>query len=212
MRTLRRCIRGPVTALDCHQRPHERLFAYKTDRCRNAGHAAFLSVGRKLPISGACSFRDTEAVLQHLEARHDVARDCQDDRELRAGDFPGRLDSRLQCTDDRCTAVASEDAIDFKSNGLRQRPDITGEIDDRPPASLAADLRKNAVIALYLGHDFSVEQCSNLGWTPVTADPFQQLLCDSNVMLMIHHLLDTSDVCSPLCALKRALGRSAMSA
>ena len=63
----------------CHQRPHERLFAYKTDRCRNAGHAAFLSVGRKLPISGACSFRDTEAVLQHLEARHDVARDCQDD-------------------------------------------------------------------------------------------------------------------------------------
>ena len=111
--------------------------------------------------------------------------------------FPVRLDSRLQCTDDRCAAVASEDVIDFKSNGLCQRADITDEIDDRPAASLAADPRKNAVIALDLEYDFSVEQGSNLGRTSVTADPFQQLLCDSDVMLMIYHLLDASDMRSP---------------
>jgi hypothetical protein len=188
---------GPVAALDCHQRPHERLFAHKTNWWRTAGHAAFLSVGRKLPFSGACRFTDTEAVLQHLEARYEAAGDCQDDRKLRGGDFPSPLDSRLQCPDDRCAAVASEDVIDFKGNGLCQRADITDEIDDRPAASLAADPRKNAVIALDLEYDFSVEQGGNLGRTPVTADRLQQFLCDSDVMLMIHHLLDASDMRSP---------------
>ena len=105
--------------------------------------------------------------------------------------------SRLQCTDDCCAAVASEDVIDFKGNGLCQRADITDEIDDRLAAGLAADPRKNAVIALDLEYDFSVEQGTNLGRTPVTADPLQQLLCDGDVMLMIHHLLDASDMRSP---------------
>jgi hypothetical protein len=84
-----------------------------------------------------------------------------------------------------------------KVMGLCQRADITDEIDDRLAASLAADPRKNAVIALDLEYDLSVEQGSNLGRTSVIADPLQQLLCDSNVMLMIHHLLDASDMRSP---------------
>ena len=40
--------------------------------------------------------RNVEAVLQHLEARHDIARNRQDDRELRRGDLAGRLDPGLE--------------------------------------------------------------------------------------------------------------------
>ena len=111
--------------------------------------------------------------------------------------FPVSLIRVFNAPIDCCAAVASEDVIDFKGNGLCQRAGITDEIDDRLAAGLAADPRKNAVIALDLEYDFSVEQGTNLGRTPVTADPLQQLLCDGDVMLMIHHLLDASDMRSP---------------
>jgi hypothetical protein len=67
--------------------------------------------------SGAGRLRDVKAVLQHLEARYDIACDRQDDRELCRGDLAGRLDPSLECTDDRCAALAGEDVFDIEGDG-----------------------------------------------------------------------------------------------
>jgi hypothetical protein len=141
-----------------------------------------------MTYSGAGRLRYIEAVFQHLEARHDIARDCQDDRELSRGDLVGRLDPGLQRADYRCAAVACEDVIDFEGNGRRQRADIADEIDDRLATGLAADPREDAIIALDLEYEIDVEQGGNLGRVPTTADAFQKLPCDSDVLLMVGHL------------------------
>ena len=90
-------------------------------------------------VSGARGLRDLEAVLEHLVARHDIACDRQDDRELRRDDLAGRLDSGLKRSDDRGAAVARENVLDLKADGLGQRVDIADEIGDRLAADLAAD-------------------------------------------------------------------------
>jgi hypothetical protein len=131
--------------------------------------------------------RYVEAVLQHLEAYHDTIRDRQNDRELRRGDLAGRFDPGLQCADYCCAAVACEDVINFEGNGLCQQADIVDEIGDRVATDLAADPRKGAIIALDLECDIGVEQGGDLGRIPTAADPFQKLLCDSDVMLMVGH-------------------------
>src|SRR5258708_35162906 len=74
-------------------------------------------VGR-ITASGTGRLRNVEAVLQHLEARHDIARNRQDDREMRRGDLAGRLDPGLERTDDRGAALAGQDVIDLKGDGL----------------------------------------------------------------------------------------------
>jgi hypothetical protein len=68
------------------------------------------SAGRKT-YSGAGRVRDIETVLQHLEARHDIACDRQDDRELRRSDLAGCLDPGLERTNDRGASVACENVL-----------------------------------------------------------------------------------------------------
>src|SRR5882672_7120851 len=130
--------------------------------------------------------RNVEAVLQHLEARHDIARNRQDDRELRRGDLAGRLDPGLERSDDRGAALAGQDVLDFKGDGLGQRADIADEIGDRLAASLAADPGQHPIIALDLESDIGVERGGDLSRIPAAADPFQKLLCNSYVLLMTH--------------------------
>src|SRR5712671_6152070 len=144
-------------------------------------------VGR-ITVSAAGRLRNVEAILQHLEARHDIARSRQDDRELRRGDLAGRLDPGLERTDDRGAALAGQDVLDLKGDGLGQRADIADEIGDRLAAGLAADPGQHPVIALDLESELGVEQGGDLSRIPAAADPFQKLLCNSYVLLMTHLL------------------------
>jgi hypothetical protein len=139
-----------------------------------------------MTYSDSGRLRDVEAVLQHLEACHDIAFDRQDDRELRRGDLAGGLDPGLERTDDRYATVAREDVLDIEGDGLSQRADISDEIGDRLPASLMADPGQHAIIALDLEYQIGVEQGGDLDRVLATADPFQKLLCDSDVLLMTH--------------------------
>src|SRR5258705_8178791 len=109
-------------------------------------------------------------------------------RELRRRDLAGRLDSVLERTDDRGAALAGQDVLDLKGDGLGQRADIADEIGDRLAAGLAADPGQHPVIALDLESELGVEQGGDLSRIPAAADPFQKLLCNSYVLLMTHLL------------------------
>ena len=75
-----------------------------------------------------------------------------------------------------------------KRDGLRQRADIADEIGDRLATGLAADPGKHAIVALNFEYEIGVEQGGDLGRILATADPFQKLLCNSDVLLMAHLL------------------------
>ena len=93
------------------------------------GRLSLPSAGRTT-YPGAGRLRDVETVLQHLEARHDIACDRQDDRELRRSDLAGCLDPGLERTSDRGASVVCENVLDIERDGLRQRANIADEIDD----------------------------------------------------------------------------------
>jgi hypothetical protein len=63
-----------------------------------------------MTVSGAGRFRDAEAVLQHLVAGYDIARDRQDDGELRCDDLAGRLDPSLERSDSPIPRAGAETA------------------------------------------------------------------------------------------------------
>src|ERR1700682_3456464 len=148
-------------------------------------HLSLPSFGRRT-YSVAVRLRDVEAVLQHLKARHDIACDRQNDRELRRGNLVGRLDPGLERTDDCGAAVAGKDVLDIEGDGLGQRADIADEIGDRLASGPASDPGKHAIIALDLEYEIGVEQGGDLGRILATADTFQELLCNSDVLLMAH--------------------------
>jgi hypothetical protein len=136
--------------------------------------------------SGAGRLRDIEAVLQHLETRHNIARDRQNNRELRPGDLASRLDPGLERADDRGAAIAGKDVLDIEGDGLGQRADIADEIGDRLAAGPASDPGKHAIIALDLEYEIGGKKPSDLGRILTAADPFQKLLCNSDVLLIGH--------------------------
>jgi integrase/recombinase XerD len=150
-------------------------------------HLSLPSVGRKT-YSGAGRLRDVEAILQHLVARYDIAGDRQDDGKLRRNHLAGRLDTGLERSDDCGAVVAGEDVLDFEADGFGQRADIADEIGDCLATGLAADPGKHAVIALDLEYEIGVEQGCDLGRIPSTADSFQKLLRNSDILLMAHFL------------------------
>ena len=65
----------------------------------------------QIKVSVASRLRDVKAVLQHLVARHHIAFDRQDDRELRRDDVAGRLDPSLERANDRGAAIAGENVV-----------------------------------------------------------------------------------------------------
>jgi hypothetical protein len=127
-----------------------------------------------------------EAVLQHLEGRHHVTCDGENNRELARDNPVGRLDPSLKRTDDRGARVADEDVLDIESDGLGQCAQITDEINDRLASAPASNPRKRANIALDLKEKIGVEQGSNAGRILTTANPLQNLLCESDVLLTTH--------------------------
>jgi hypothetical protein len=68
-------------------------------------------------FSGTCRSRDIEAVLKHLEARHNVAFDCQNDCELRRGDLFRCIDPGSKRTSNGSAALAGEDVLDIEGDG-----------------------------------------------------------------------------------------------
>src|SRR5258707_10067941 len=107
-------------------------------------------------------------------------------RELRRRDLAGRLDSGLERTDDRGAALAGQDVLDLKGDGLSQRAVIADEIGDRLAAGLAADPGQHPIIALDLESEIGVERGGDLSRIPAAANPFKKLLCNSYVLLMTH--------------------------
>jgi hypothetical protein len=143
-------------------------------------------VVRRIAVSNPSCLRNVEAVFQHLEARHDIACDGQDNCELRRSDLAGRLDPGLERTDNRGAAVACENVLDIECNGFGQRAHIADEISNRLRAGLTADPWQRPIVALDLEYKIGIEEGSNLGRLLSTADSFQKFLCNSDVPLTAH--------------------------
>ena len=74
------------------------------------------------------------------------------------------------------------DVRHIEDDGLGQRANIADEIGDRLATCLPADPGQHAIIALDLEYEICVEQGGDLGRVLASADPFQQLLCNSDVL------------------------------
>jgi len=125
----------------------------------------------ELLFSGTGRLRNVEAVLQHLEARHDIARNGRMIANCVAVILPVALIPGLERTNDRGAALAGQDVLDLKVTGSVSARIRRMKIGDRLAAGLAADPGQHPIIRLDLESEIGVERGGDLSRIPFTAIP-----------------------------------------